>query len=189
MDVWQEEGQIIFSCLLCFFCSVNQLFSSESKNLFQDVNKSKVIRKGNVIPLRCSSLTHISKWKLFKDTTWHRLIGDESFGTWSWKCLLKWVALWLFAWVTLECSCMLQDQGGEGSVLQGPELSIAERLLSWPAGLSGKMPVLRVNCFIGSQPVWSVSPRTKLWILKFKWNRNITRLLWLINLIWNKRNN
>lgn len=97
MDAWQEEGQIIFSCLLCSFCSVNQLFSSESKNLFQDVNKSKVIRKGNVIPLCCSSCTHISKWKLFKDTTWHRLIGDESFGTWSWKCLLKWVALWLFA--------------------------------------------------------------------------------------------
>lgn len=161
MDAWQEEGQIIFSCLLCFFCSVNQLFSSESKNLFQDVNKSKVIRKGNVIPLCCSPLTHISKWKLFKDTTWHRLIGDESSGTWSWKCLLKWVALWLFTWVSLECSCMLQDQGGEGSVLQGPELFTTERLLSWPACPSGKMPLLGVNCFIGSQPIWSVSPRTK----------------------------
>lgn len=122
MDAWQEEGQIIFSCLLCSFCSVNQLFSSESKNLFQDVNKSKVIRKGNVIPPCCSSLTPISTWKLFKDTRWGRLIGgDESFGTWSWKCLLKWVALWLFAWVISECTCMLQDQGEEGSVLQGPE--------------------------------------------------------------------
>lgn len=106
MDAWQEEGQIIFSCLLCCFCSVNQLHSSESKNLFQDVNKSKVIKKGNVIPPCCSSLTHISKWKLFKDTTWGRLIGaDESFGTWSWKCLLTWVALWLFAWVNSECMC------------------------------------------------------------------------------------
>lgn len=164
MDAWQEEGQIIFSCLLCSFCSVNQLFSSESKNLFQDVNKSKVIRKGNVIPRCCSSLTHISKWKLFKGTTWRRLIGDESFGTWSWKCLLKWVALWLFAWVSLECVCMLQDQGGEGSVLLGPELSRTERLLSQPAGPRAKVPVLGVNCFIGSQPVWSVSPRTKPWI-------------------------
>lgn len=122
MDAWQEEGQIIFSCLLCSFCSVNQLFSSESKNLFQDVNKSKVIRKGNVIPRCRSSLAHMSKWKLFKDTTWGRLIGgDESFGTWSWKCLLKWVALWLFAWVNFESMCMLQEQGGEDSVLRGPE--------------------------------------------------------------------
>lgn len=124
MDAWQEEGQIIFSCLLCSFCSVNQLFSPESKNLFQDVNRSKVIRKGNVIPPCRSSLAHISKWKLFKDTTWGRLIGgDESFGTWSWKRLLKWIALRLFAWVNFECMCIPQDQGGEGSVLQGPEQS------------------------------------------------------------------
>lgn len=112
MDAWQEEGQIIFSCLLCSFCSVNQLFSSESKNLFQDVNKSKVIRKGNVIPPCRSSLTHFSKWRLFKDTTWGSLIGgDESFGTRSWKCLLKWVALWLFAWVSVECRCLLSGSG------------------------------------------------------------------------------
>lgn len=65
----------------------------------------------------------------------------------------------------------------------------ALKLLSRPVGLSGKMRVLGVNCFIGSQPVWSVSPRTEPWILNFKWNRNITRLLWLINLIWKKRNN
>lgn len=30
-----------------------------------------------------------------------------------------------------------------------------------PVGLSGKMRVLRVNCSIGSQPVWPVSPRTE----------------------------
>lgn len=130
MDAWQEEGQIIFSCLLCSFCSVNQLFSPESKNLFQDVNRSKVIRKGNVIPPRRSSLAHISKWKLFKGTTWGRLIGgDESFGTWSWKRLLKWIALRLFAWVSSECMCILQDRGGEGSVLPGPE----QTLPSWKA--------------------------------------------------------
>lgn len=151
MDAWQEEGQIIFSCLLCCFCSVNQLCSSESKNLFQDVNKSKVIRKGNVIPPCRSSLTHVCKWKLFKDRTWSRLIGaDESFGTWSWKCLLPWVALWLLAWVNSESTCKC-PKTRDGSVSWGPE---------WPTW--DPEPRAQSSLLYRSKMFWSPSARQTL---------------------------
>lgn len=159
MDAWQEEGQIIFSCLLCCFCSVNQLCSSESKNLFQDVNKSKVIRRGNVIPPCRSSLTHVGKWKLFKDTTWGRLIGaDESVGTWSWKCLLPSVGLWLLAWVNSESTCKCsetREKAHSHGVLSGP-LEILNH-------------VLRVYCCTAQRCSGHRWP-DKPWVLKFKWN-------------------
>lgn len=58
---------------------------------------------------------------------------------------------------------MLQDQGGEGSVLQGPEQTTpmvkSVNLNSWLIWLGSRMRVRGVNCLVGSEVVWSASPR------------------------------